>query len=54
MKALAVVETLDVGEQATLGLVPGGIGPVVHQLVFQRVEEALHRRVVQRVGSPAH
>lgn len=54
MKALSVVEALDVGEQVALGLIPGGIGPVMHQLGFQRMEEALHWRVVQRVGPPAH
>ena len=54
MHSLPIVPALDIREQVALGLVPGGVGPVVHQLGLQRVEEAFHRRVVQRVGPPAH
>ena len=54
MKALAIVEALDIREQVAFGLVVGGVGPVMHQLGLQRVKEALHRRVVQRIGPPAH
>ena len=53
MKALVIVETLDIREQVALGVVPGGVGPMMYQLGLQRVEEAFHWHVVQRVGPPA-
>jgi len=54
MKALAMVKAFHIHERVALGLVAGGVGPVVDQLGLQRVKEALHGRVVQRVGAPAH
>ncbi len=59
MKALAVVEAFPIREQVALGLVPGGVGPVVHQLGFQRwkklspgaLSSGLARRLIDGVMS---
>ena len=53
MKAPAVVKALDVEEQVALGLAPGGIGLVVHQLGFSMWETlsigALSNGLVRRL-----
>ncbi len=54
MQPALVVEFLHIRKQVTPGFVAGGIGSVMHQLGLERVEEAFHRRIVQRVGPPAH
>src|SRR5829696_654981 len=50
----AVVERLDVLEDARLRLGAGGVVLVVNQFLLQAREEALHRRVVPAVPTPAH
>src|SRR5262245_52709090 len=54
VQADAVVERLDVLEDARLRLVAGGVFLVVDQLPLQAGEEALHRRVVPALRDPAH
>src|SRR5437868_4274509 len=50
----AVVERLDVLEDAGLCLLPGGVPLVVDQLPLQGGEEALDRGVVPALADPAH
>src|SRR6478609_4714395 len=50
----AVVERLDVLEDARLRLVAGGVVLVVNQFLLERCEEALHRRIIPAVPTPAH
>src|SRR5579871_2838506 len=54
VEAGAVVERLDVREDARLRLLPGGVPLVVDELPLQAGEEALHRGVVPAVGTAAH
>src|SRR3954447_561164 len=50
----AVVERLDVLEDARPRLLARGVALVVDQLLLQRGEEALHRGVVPALGHSAH
>src|SRR5207248_11116160 len=50
----AVVERLDVLEDARPGLLPGGVPLVVNQFPLQAGEEALDRGVVPALGEAAH
>src|SRR3984893_15543391 len=50
----SVVEALDVGKDITCGFCPCCIMPVMDELGFERVEEALHRGIVIAVCLAAH
>src|SRR6056297_3155793 len=54
MQAPGIVEALDVGKEIPARFVPRGVDAVMDALNFERVEEALHRRVVEAIALPAH
>ena len=54
MNPLAVVEPLDIVEDALPCLVTGAISLVEDPLSFQSAEEALHRRIVPAVALATH
>lgn len=54
MSPLTVVEQLDVLRDFSLCLLPRGILPMVHDLIFQRLTETLHWRVVIAISLWTH
>ena len=54
MSPLPVIEQLTIRRDLAPGLLPRGIPPVVHQLIFQRAPDTLHRGVVIAVALPTH
>ena len=54
MHAHPIVIELYVLEDVLLGLIPRPIAPLFHQFPFQRLEEVLGHRVVQRRAGPRH
>jgi hypothetical protein len=51
---LAAVEDLDIFEERGSGLAPCGESGSVHELGFERAEEALHRGIVEAIPLTAH
>ncbi|QPD03642.1 MAG: hypothetical protein Nkreftii_001416 [Candidatus Nitrospira kreftii] len=54
MSPLTVVERLDVLRDLAASWLTGLVAPVMHQLIFQRPPETLHRRVVIAIPLPTH
>src|SRR5919197_6726895 len=54
MQPVRVVKTFNKGKQIPPRLVAGSVGAVADELGLERVEEALGRRVVERIATPAH
>ena len=54
MTSLSIVEDLDVLEECGSGLSPHGEPGSMHELGFERAEEAFHRRVVQAISLTTH
>ena len=50
----SIVEAFDVGKDIAFGVIPCCILPVMDELGFERVEEALHWGIVVAVGLAAH
>src|SRR4051812_49054714 len=54
MAPRSIVETFDVGEDVTSGVLPCCIVLVMDELGLERVEETLHRGIVVAIGLAAH
>ncbi len=54
MAPLAVVEDLDVLEECGFGLAPCGESGSMHELGFERTEEAFHGSVVEAIPLSAY
>ena len=52
--SLSVVEDFNVLDDLILGLLPGGITPVVNKLIFQCTPEAFDGRIIVAVALSAH
>src|SRR6266478_6294111 len=54
MAPRSIVEAFDIGKDITCGFLSCCIMPVMDELGFERVEEALHRGVVIAIAFAAH
>jgi len=54
MQAPGIVEALDVGKEIPARVVPCGVNAVMKALDLERVEEALHGRVVHSIALASH
>ena len=54
MQPLAIIEPFNKREDLSARLIPGVIGLMMHQFIFQRAEEAFRHRIIITVALPAH